>query len=126
MFTRNLDQSSSAKSAWICLLTLAESGSSAARDQTPGLLCPVGCFSGKASPNPWDTAAGVLIVGEGGGRVTNFSGGTFAIDSREVLALNALVHGEVLKEFAEIFAGEWKDCRQRWSIAAPAERYYFS
>jgi myo-inositol-1(or 4)-monophosphatase len=55
--------------------------------------------------NPWDTAAGVLIVQESGGRVTNYSGGPFAIDSRELLATNTLLHSEMLLEFAAIFAG---------------------
>ena len=72
-------------------------------------LCYVACGRFDAfwefNLNPWDTAAGVLMVGEAGGKVTNFSGGAFAIDSREVLASNVLVHGEMLKEFAEIFAG---------------------
>ena len=55
--------------------------------------------------NPWDTAAGVLIVQEAGGKVGGFSGGPFTIDSREVLATNGLLHDELLHEFAEIFAG---------------------
>ena len=55
--------------------------------------------------NSWDTAAGVLLVEEAGGRVSNFSGGPFNIDSREVLASNSLVHEELIREFAEIFAG---------------------
>ena len=55
--------------------------------------------------NPWDTAAGVLIVQEAGGRVTDFSGGPFQIDSRETLASNALIHEELLAEFQNIFAG---------------------
>ena len=55
--------------------------------------------------NPWDTAAGVLIVQEAGGRVTDFSGGPFQIASRETLASNGLVHDELLHEFQEIFAG---------------------
>jgi myo-inositol-1(or 4)-monophosphatase len=55
--------------------------------------------------NPWDTAAGVLIVEEAGGRVTDFSGGPFQIDSRETLASNGLVHDELLAEFQAIFAG---------------------
>ncbi len=36
--------------------------------------------------NPWDTAAGVLLVLEAGGTVTRFDGGEFRLDSREVLA----------------------------------------
>lgn len=55
--------------------------------------------------NPWDTAAGVLIVEEAGGKVTNFSGNPFSIDSRQVLASNTLLHEELLHEFHEIFAG---------------------
>lgn len=55
--------------------------------------------------NSWDTAAGVLLVEEAGGRVSNFSGGPFQIDSREVLASNGIIHQEMLQEFASIFAG---------------------
>ena len=55
--------------------------------------------------NPWDTAAGVLIAEEAGGRVTDFSGGPFQIDSRETLASNGLLHDELLAEFQAIFAG---------------------
>jgi len=55
--------------------------------------------------NPWDTAAGVLIVQEAGGKVTRFDGTPFQLDSREVLASNGLIHDEVVEEFREIFAG---------------------
>jgi myo-inositol-1(or 4)-monophosphatase len=55
--------------------------------------------------NPWDTAAGVLMVEEAGGRVTDFSGGPFQIASRETVASNGLVHAELLEEFQAIFAG---------------------
>ncbi len=55
--------------------------------------------------NSWDTAAGVLIVQESGGRVTDFSGGKFNIDSRETLATNGAVHQILMREFQEIFAG---------------------
>jgi myo-inositol-1(or 4)-monophosphatase len=72
-------------------------------------LCYVACGRYDAfwefNLNSWDTAAGVLLVQEAGGRVTNFSDAPFNIDSREVLATNTLLHNEMLKEFAEIFAG---------------------
>ena len=72
-------------------------------------LCYVACGRYDAfwefNLNPWDTAAGVLIVQEAGGTVTNFSGGPFSIDSQQVLASNTLLHDELLKEFAAIFAG---------------------
>jgi myo-inositol-1(or 4)-monophosphatase len=55
--------------------------------------------------HPWDTAAGVLIVQEAGGKVTNFSGEEFEIASRETLASNGLVHDALLHQFDEIFAG---------------------
>ena len=55
--------------------------------------------------NPWDTAAGVLIVLEAGGTVTRFDGSPFRLDSREVLATNRLLKGELLTMFEDIFAG---------------------
>lgn len=55
--------------------------------------------------NPWDTAAGVLVVEEAGGRATDFSGAAFDIASRETLASNGLVHEALLKEFDAIFHG---------------------
>jgi len=72
-------------------------------------LCYVACGRYDAfwefNLNPWDTAAGVLIVQEAGGTVTNFAGGPFSIDSAQVLASNSLLHDELLREFAAIFAG---------------------
>lgn len=56
--------------------------------------------------NPWDTAAGFLLVLEAGGRVTDFSGGMFKLDSREVLASNGLIHDEMTGVFRAMFAGE--------------------
>jgi myo-inositol-1(or 4)-monophosphatase len=55
--------------------------------------------------NPWDTAAGVLLVSEAGGRVSDFSGGAFRLDSREVLATNRLIHDELVGMFEDLFAG---------------------
>jgi myo-inositol-1(or 4)-monophosphatase len=72
-------------------------------------LCNVasGRFDGfwEFNLNPWDTAAGVLIVQEAGGMVTDFSGGEFQIASRETLASNGLVHEALMQEFKEILAG---------------------
>ena len=55
--------------------------------------------------NPWDTAAGVLLVQEAGGTVTRFDGSPWRIDSKETLASNGLLHSELMENFAEIFAG---------------------
>jgi len=55
--------------------------------------------------NPWDTAAGALLVQEAGGTVTRFDGSPYRLDSREVLASNGLIHEKLMKNFQEIFAG---------------------
>ena len=55
--------------------------------------------------NPWDTAAGVLMVEEAGGRVSDFSDGPFQLNSRETMASNGLIHEALMHEFREIFAG---------------------
>jgi myo-inositol-1(or 4)-monophosphatase len=55
--------------------------------------------------NPWDTAAGVLIVEEAGGRVSDFRGGEFQLASRETVASNGIVHQALLNEFDAVFAG---------------------
>jgi myo-inositol-1(or 4)-monophosphatase len=72
-------------------------------------LCNVaaGRFDGfwEFNLNPWDTAAGVLIVEEAGGRVTRFDGSPFELNSRETLASNGLIHGALMQEFKDIFAG---------------------
>jgi myo-inositol-1(or 4)-monophosphatase len=72
-------------------------------------LCNVasGRFDGfwEFNLNPWDTAAGVLIVEEAGGRVTRFDGSPFELNSRETVASNGLLHEALLAEFKDIFAG---------------------
>jgi len=55
--------------------------------------------------NPWDTAAGVLLVQEAGGVVTRFDGSPFRLSSEEVMASNGIIHQELMQNFAEIFAG---------------------
>jgi myo-inositol-1(or 4)-monophosphatase len=55
--------------------------------------------------NPWDTAAGYLLVEEAGGKMTGFSGKPFRLDSREILASNGLIHDELIGLFADMFAG---------------------
>jgi len=46
--------------------------------------------------NPWDCAAGYLMVREAGGRVTNFRGDPGSIYEREVIASNGLIHDEMI------------------------------
>jgi myo-inositol-1(or 4)-monophosphatase len=46
--------------------------------------------------NPWDTAAGVLMVREAGGRVTDFSGLPFSIYGQQMAASNGHIHNAML------------------------------
>jgi myo-inositol-1(or 4)-monophosphatase len=55
--------------------------------------------------NPWDTAAGVLMVEEAGGKITDFGGSPFELNSRETVASNGLVHEALLLEFEKVFSG---------------------
>lgn len=66
--------------------------------------------------NPWDTAAGFLLVEEAGGMVTGFDGAYRRLDSKEVLASNQHIHHELLGFFADLFAG-----RNLSPLPSPAE-----
>lgn len=45
----------------------------------------------------WDVAAGVLLVREAGGHVTNFIGKDWGLGSKDILATNGLVHDKLLE-----------------------------
>lgn len=49
---------------------------------------------------PWDVAAGTLIVREAGGRVTQIDGTPARLDSGSILATNGRVHAEMEKTLA--------------------------
>lgn len=63
-------------------------------------LCYVACgrFDGFWEENlkPWDTAAGALIAGEAGARVTDFDDTAFLIDMAQIVASNGCIHSEML------------------------------
>jgi len=46
--------------------------------------------------NPWDMAAGVLLVEEAGGRVTGYDDSKFSVYSPPMLADNGLIHSQML------------------------------
>jgi myo-inositol-1(or 4)-monophosphatase len=46
---------------------------------------------------PWDVAAGMLLVTEAGGTVTDFAGNIADIEGREVVASNGAVHTRMLE-----------------------------
>ena len=55
---------------------------------------------------PWDMAAGVLLVQEAGGRVSEMTGAPLSVTASDhLLADNGVLHDEILAAFAEIFAG---------------------
>jgi myo-inositol-1(or 4)-monophosphatase len=60
------------------------------------------------SLNPWDMAAGMLLVSEAGGQVSNMHGGPARLGEPRLLADNGAVHEEILALFAEIFAGRYR------------------
>jgi len=64
-------------------------------------LCYVACgrFDGfwELKLNPWDVAAGALIVREAGGQASDFKGKEFNIYHPEVLASNGLIHKQMIR-----------------------------
>jgi myo-inositol-1(or 4)-monophosphatase len=71
------------------------------RDGSAALdLCYVACgrYDGfwELGLNPWDTAAGYLIVEEAGGRVTKFGGEEYNINDQEIIASNGKIHEEMM------------------------------
>ena len=71
-------------------------GGSAAID-----LCYVACgrFDGyyEMKLAPWDKAAGMIIVEEAGGKITDFSGRPLTLTGLQNLATNGFIHQEILK-----------------------------
>lgn len=50
---------------------------------------------------PWDTAAGILLVTESGGRVSCFDGSPYHLLSPNIIASNGKLHGQMLEKFRE-------------------------
>jgi myo-inositol-1(or 4)-monophosphatase len=46
---------------------------------------------------PWDVAAGILLIEEAGGRVSNYAGEAFDIYTPPILASNGLLHEEMMQ-----------------------------
>ncbi len=53
--------------------------------------------------NPWDVAAGALIVKQAGGRITRFNGDGNFIFGKEIVASNAFVHNEFIQKLSFYF-----------------------
>jgi len=52
--------------------------------------------------NPWDVAAGVLLIEEAGGRVTDFRGRTDALFARQMVASNGAIHDAIVERVQPI------------------------
>jgi len=53
--------------------------------------------------NAWDVAAGVVIVRQAKGDIVNFKGGTEVLNTRELLATNGRITGEMLGVIQKYF-----------------------
>jgi len=51
--------------------------------------------------HPWDVAAGVVIIEEAGGLVTDFRGGPLDIYTPQALTSNGLIHEEMMRVLAK-------------------------
>jgi myo-inositol-1(or 4)-monophosphatase len=58
--------------------------------------------------NPWDMAAGVLLVSEAGGAVSTMKGEPHDLRSPHLLVDNSLIHSETVGLFGEVFRGEYR------------------
>lgn len=46
--------------------------------------------------NPWDSAAGFLMVEEAGGKVTDFTGKDYSLYQPQIIATNGIIHEEII------------------------------
>jgi myo-inositol-1(or 4)-monophosphatase len=64
-------------------------------------LCYIACgrFDGfwELQLNPWDTAAGKVIVEEAGGTITNYEGEPYSIYGNNIIATNTHIHQEMIE-----------------------------
>ncbi len=59
--------------------------------------------------NPWDMAAGILLVKEAGGLCSDMKGGPSSLHGPHLLADNGLIHHQLVGVFGEVFAGRHQD-----------------
>jgi myo-inositol-1(or 4)-monophosphatase len=58
--------------------------------------------------NPWDMAAGTLLVTEAGGVCSDMKGGPHSLKGPHLLTDNGAIHQETLALFGEIFGGHFR------------------
>jgi myo-inositol-1(or 4)-monophosphatase len=52
--------------------------------------------------NPWDTAAGVILVEEAGGKITDMQGQPYTLGGPSILASNGRIHSEMIHVVSEV------------------------
>jgi myo-inositol-1(or 4)-monophosphatase len=58
--------------------------------------------------NPWDMAAGILLITEAGGKCSDMHGGPMKLRGPHLLADNGTVHDAMLAVFADVFRGKYR------------------
>ena len=58
--------------------------------------------------NPWDMAAGILLIEESGGVCSDMHGGPRSLRGPHILTDNGTIHTEMLELFGEIFNGHYR------------------
>ena len=56
--------------------------------------------------NPWDMAAGILLVEEAGGVTSDMRGGARTLTKPHLMADNGTIHGQLLEVFEQVFRGD--------------------
>ncbi len=78
----------------VCAQAVRRAGSAALAIAKVGVGRTDGFWEGGLQP--WDMAAAMLIVEEGGGRITNYRGGPVELERRELVATNGKIHEAML------------------------------
>lgn len=86
-------------------------GQAIRRDGSAALdMCYLACgrFDGfwELKLNPWDTAAGLLILRESGGMATRLDGSPYDIHQPDILASNGRIHGQMLEVVRRVRRGD--------------------
>jgi myo-inositol-1(or 4)-monophosphatase len=58
--------------------------------------------------NPWDLAAGTLLVTEAGGMCSDMRGKPHTLRSSNLLVDNGLIHDEIVELFSDVFGGRFR------------------
>ena len=57
---------------------------------------------------PWDMAAGILLIGEAGGKCSDMRGAPVALRNPHLLADNGTIHQGMLGVFDDVFRGQYR------------------